>query len=226
MAARNFYYGSDSRIVSGSANFASLISTGYAGYGISHAQAVAYGALDATLQAAYSAAVAPETRTPVAVSAKDLARRDVQIQAALLAKIAYATQTVADSQLVGLGLLPRSVPRPRAAATAPPVLEVISVVGRLTRVRIRAASAEGGRMPAATIGAQLYSFVSEDPPTDPRQYRYEGLATRGTAEVLFPNEVAGGSTVWIAAAWVSRRGVGGAPATRCKLRSKAGLFWR
>ncbi len=50
------------------------------------------------------------------------------------------------------------------------------------------------------------SFVGADAPTDPRVYHYEGMATRSTTQVLFPDTVASGATVWLSAQWVSARG--------------------
>ena len=43
---RNFYYGKDATIVAGSANFASLISSGAVSYGLTTAQATAFGTLN------------------------------------------------------------------------------------------------------------------------------------------------------------------------------------
>ena len=69
----NFYRGKDADIVAGSANFASLTATGFASYGLSTGQATAFGALNTTLQSAYSAAINPSTRTPVTIEAKRVA---------------------------------------------------------------------------------------------------------------------------------------------------------
>lgn len=209
---RNFYLRTQAEIVSGSANFASLIVANAATYGLTSVQATAYQGLDVALQSAYTAAINPETRTPVAVGAKDSAITNVRNRAILLSKIIYATPSVNDSQLTALGLLPRAVRTPRPPATTPPVVEVMSVSGRLVKVRIHAVSSAGARKPVGSVGALVYSFTGPAAPTDPRQYHYEGLATRGTCEIQFPNDVASGATAWIAAAWVSQRG---APGTAC-----------
>src|SRR5687768_15820461 len=72
---RNFYFGKDADIVTGSANFASLIATGFASYGLTTGQATAFGTLDTALQSAHTDAVEPSTRTPVSVEAKNIALR-------------------------------------------------------------------------------------------------------------------------------------------------------
>ena len=112
--ARNFYLRRQAEIVSGSANFASLIVANAALYGLTSSQSTGYQTLDSVLQAAYSAAVNPDTRTPVAIGAKDLAIRNVRDRAIVISKIIYATQTVNDYQLTALGLLPRGADAPAA----------------------------------------------------------------------------------------------------------------
>lgn len=204
--ARNFYYGADARIVAGSAIFASLIDGNASMYGLSTEQAARYVAADALLQETYRRAITPATRTPVAVREKDDARNLVQRDAARLAQIMYATETVNDGQLMTLGLQPRAVRTARSVPPTPPIVEVVSVMGRRVRVRFRAASSAGAGKAEGALGVQVYSFVGNEPATNARQYRYEGLASRSTYEIVFPNDVASGATVWISAAWVSRRG--------------------
>src|SRR3954465_4714087 len=78
---RNFYFGKDADIVAGSANFASLIATGFASYGLSSARQTAVAALNTALQSAYSAAINPSTRTPVTIEAKTLAIQSMRANA-------------------------------------------------------------------------------------------------------------------------------------------------
>ena len=84
------------------------------------------------------------------------------------------------------------------------------VVGRLVTVRIAARASSETRKPLGCLGAQLYVFCGDAPPSDPQQYRFEGIATRKTATIRFPDHVASGSTAWVSAAWISRRGEAGA----------------
>ncbi len=204
--AQNWYHGKDASIVAGSANFGGLIATGFASYGLTTGQQAAFNALNTILQAKYSAAITPDTRTPVAIEGKNLAIVNVRRSAVALSKIIYATLTVTDEQLVALGLLPRTVPTPIPATMTPPVVTIKSVVGRLVEITIKQAGTESRARPLGSAGAQVYSFVGDEPAADPGAYKFEGLATRGVAAVLFSNEVASGATAWISCAWVSRRG--------------------
>ncbi len=52
----------------------------------------------------------------------------------------------------------------------------------------------------------IYTFVGPEAPTDPRQYHFEGPTTRPTTQIIFPNTVPSGATVWVSAQWVSARG--------------------
>ena len=55
-------------------------------------------------------------------------------------------------------------------------------------------------------GPGYVRFVGAEAPSDPRAYHFEGMTTRTIAQVLFPNTVASGATVWLSACWVSARG--------------------
>ena len=203
---RNFYYGKTADVVAGSDNFASLIATGFAGYGLTSAQATAFGTLNAALQTAWSESFEPTTRTRVAIATRNQAVKNMRASAILLAKIIYATPTVSDAQLVGLGLLPRATRTPIPAPTTAPVVEVGVVSGRVVNLRLHPADAERRGIEAGARGANVYSYVGPTPPTDPRDYHFEGMATRAITQVLFPNDVPSGATVWLSACWVSGRG--------------------
>jgi hypothetical protein len=220
----NFYRGTDAEVVAGSASFASLLATGFASYGITSGQQAVFAELNATLQSAYAAAVAPGTRTPVAVRAKNIAIRNVRANAIHLGKIISATPTVTDAQLVELGLLPRSgrtpVPRPDSA----PVIEVLSVRGNTASLRLR----EGGDStrrgkPAGVSGAAVYSFVGAVPPTDERAWTFEALTSRVKIDVEFPSRVTPGSRVWFTAFWFNQRKQRGPAATPVTTNLQGGM---
>jgi hypothetical protein len=203
---RNFYFGKDADIVAGSANFAALIATGFASYGLTSAQSTAFGLLNTALQSAYTAATNPSTRTPVTIQASRQAIINMRASAVLLAKIVYATASVTDAQLVALGLLPRASRTPIPVPSTPPTVEVLSVSGRLVNIRVHDLDSERRGIPFGARGANIYSFVGPEAPTDPRQYHYEGVTTRAKAQIIFPDSVVSGALVWLSASWVSARG--------------------
>jgi hypothetical protein len=203
---QNFYHGKDADIVAGSANFAALISAGPTTYGLVAAQSTAFGLLNTALQDAYTTAITPETRTPVAIAAKNIALKNVRESAKHLANQIAGTASVTNAQLVSLGLLPRTIPTPRPVPSTPPVLEVVSCSGRLVKVRIHDATSESRGKPFGAIGANIYSYVGASAPAEPSAYHFEGMGTRPVTDIIFPNSVASGATVWLSAQWVSARG--------------------
>ena len=202
----NFYVGTNAQVVAGSANFAALIATDFADYGLTNSQATAFGTVNTALQSAWSEATEPTTRTRITIAAKNLALKNMRTQAILLAKIIYATPTVSDAQLLGLGLLPRASRTPIPAPTTAPVVEVGVVSGRLVNLRLHASDSERRGMEVGAKGANVYSYVGPTPPDDSRDYHFEGMTTRTITQVLFPDSVASGATVWLSARWVSARG--------------------
>jgi hypothetical protein len=206
MSDRNFYHGKGATIVAGSANFAAMLTAEAVSLGIQPAQATAFGVLNTALQSAWTTATTPETRTRVAIEAKNLAIKQMRAGAIPLAKEIVGNPAVTDSQLIALGLLPRTSPTPRPPEMTAPEVDIVEVRNRLAKIRVRQAGVESNARPVGSVGAYIFSYVGPTAPTDPSQYKLEGLCTRRYVEVLFPNDVPNGATAWIAAAWVAQRG--------------------
>jgi hypothetical protein len=212
--ARNFYYGKHADIVAGSANFSTLITGSPTSYGLTAGQATTFGTLNTALQSAYTAAVNPSTRTPVTVEALTLAIKNMRANAILLGKIVYATSTVNDAQLVGLGLLPRPSRTPIPAPSDAPVIDVRSVSGNTVKLRLHAAGDSTRRgKPAGVSGASIFSFVGATPPTEETDWKFEGNASRTNIEVSFPGTTPSGARVWFTAFWYNQRSQRGPAAT-------------
>ena len=116
---KSFYTGKDSELQLGSANFAAKILLAPLSYGLSVAQATAYGALNTTFQGAWVLANNPDTRTKGTIAAKDDSAEQVRIMASNLAKIIDGTPTVTNTQKIDLGLSVRSTPTPVGAPSTP-----------------------------------------------------------------------------------------------------------
>jgi hypothetical protein len=222
VATRNFYYRNQADAVSGSANFASEIAADFAALGLTSAQSTAFGVVNSALQTAWTAAITPETRTPVSIEQKTIALRNMRAAAIPLAKQIVGNPAVTDAQLIALGLLPRTVPTPIPPTMTPPEVDVKSVVGRLVTLRVRQTGVENNSRPIGSVGAYIFSHVGPTAPTEPEAYKFEGLCTRRTVQVQFPNDVPSGATAWIAAAWVSARGQRGFACTPVSVTIQGG----
>lgn len=205
--ARNFYFGADATMASGSALFSALINEDAAAFGITEAQALEYREIDLELQEAMAAARTPTTRSPVAVARKNVAVKSMQRRASDLRGIITSTEAVSNAQLLALGLLPRSRRTRRNPPELAPRVRMVSTLGRVATIRVCDAGSGGGRSkPFAAIGAEVFSYVGEESPARPSDYKFEQLTTRTTATITLPNDVANGATIWISARWVTRRG--------------------
>jgi hypothetical protein len=202
----NFYWRNEAEIVSGAVSFASLISSSPESYGISSEQAASFSALSVALKSAYLAATTPGTRTIVAVAEKNGALKAMRTNAMLLANIAYANPAVADAQLIELGLNPRATRSPIRVPDQAPALHVTGVSQRLVSLVLRPSDSNRRGKPFGAAGANLYSFLGENPPSDPRAYFFEKMTTRARTQLQFNADVANGATVWLSACWVSARG--------------------
>ena len=202
----NFYSGTDAELATGSTNVVSIITPSPVLYGITSATVVSYTALTTNFNTLYQQVIAPATRTPTLVGSKNNAKTLLKKASANLARIFVATSTVTNEMLQALRMNERVIPTPRPVPDTSPVVEVTSVVGRLVNVRVHDPESERRGLPFGAKSANIFSFVGPDAPTDPRQYHFEGPTTRANAQIIFPNSVPNGSTIWLSAAWVSARG--------------------
>jgi hypothetical protein len=204
MASKSFLPEKDAALLAWSNNFSTLISAGAVSYGLTTTQATAYAALHATYATSLTA-VDPPIRNKAAVATKNTARTALKANARMLAKIVEATPTVTNTQKVTLGLTVRSAPAPIPPPALAPILDVVSVIGRTVKVRLHSPTSDRrGKPPGVAVGF-VYSFIGATPPSELSAFKFEGTTTRTTFDVVFPSTVAGGSQVWLTAAWANPR---------------------
>src|SRR6185437_14193668 len=106
-----------------------------------------------------------------------------------------------------LGLPQRgTVPVPIPPPAESPLIEIKQTSGRTVRIRLinTLQPTRRGR-PDGTIGASVFSFVGEAPPPSTSQWKFEGSTGLTTVDVVFPDSVAAGATVWLTAFWMNPR---------------------
>jgi hypothetical protein len=197
----------EAELVTFSGNFKTKITAAPTTYGLTAAQATAYGTKHDAFVAAYTVAQDPETRSPVNVSAKNVAKVILIAELRLLAGVVQRFPGTTNPMRIELGLPPRDFePTPVPPPSAAPLLEVKSVFGRTARIRlIDAANPTRRGKPLGVIGASVFSHVGATPPAELSAWKFEGNTGRTTVDVVFPSSVASGATVWLTAFWFNPR---------------------
>jgi hypothetical protein len=195
----------DAGLLAWSVNFKTLTTATPTVYGLTADQASEFSDAQIGYATAYQKAQDPNTRTTPNVTAKNLARDEMKRIAGNLAKIIYGHGTN-DAMLEALGLTVRKTPTRHGAPTVRPGPDIESVNGYKVGVNIHdsASSAKRGK-PAGAVAAWVYTFVGETYPSDPTLWDFQGSATTGKFEITFPNTLAGGTQIWICAAWINTR---------------------
>ena len=173
--------------------------------------ASANGTLTTAFINAHATANAQATRSPMNITLKNEAKRAVVANVRMLGRLVQGTASVTPAQKQDLGLNPRdTVPSPIPVPATSPDIDFVSVVGRVVRIRIHDTSSGTRRAkPPGVYSAGVDSYVGPAAPSDPALYKFEGITTRTLIDVLFPDTVASGATVWLCACWYNPRGQAG-----------------
>lgn len=205
---RDYLPRTDGGLLSFSSNFSTKLSAEPEAFG----QTIAVATLLATKQSLFAtrltAAVDPTTRGSHTRLLKNEARLDLVAYLRQVAQAITRTLTVTDAQRDALGLpIVDREPSPRHAPALAPLIEVMSVIGTLVKLRLRDAQAPDSRAkPPSAEGATVFSYCGETPPpaNDPG-WRWEGQTSRTITEVQFPATVPS-QKVWVTAVWYTERG--------------------
>jgi hypothetical protein len=205
----------DSVLVPYSINFNDRLASRADDYGITEPQAASYTAVHVPYLAAVSAldvARAAGTRSQSLTAARNDARDNLLRVGRELYAMVSANDAVSDQLKIDLGVHVRGesvrVPMPSKA----PSITVADVRERTVTVNVFDKNTESkrGKAPNATA-AWLYTFVGEDYPADPAGWSFQGATTKYKHDITFPNTIAGGTRVWIMAAWINRKQQSGPP---------------
>lgn len=195
----------DNELLAFATNLKTLITAAPTTYGLTAAQATAYGAVVSSYASAL-AACDPGIRSKTAVAAKNTAKANLKLASQQTANLINGTPTVTDAQKVALGIPPRAKPQPIPAPSTPPSVEVISVSGWNVKIGLRTSSTDAKRRkPAGVSGCTVMSFVGTAPSNDMSKWKYEGMSGKTVVDVTFPITVPPGSQVWLTAFWFNNR---------------------
>jgi hypothetical protein len=195
----------DDGLLAWSLNFKTLITATPTTYGLTAAQATAYGTVHTDFATAL-AACDPAIRNKTSTNAKNAARTALKIAARQTASLVEGTPTVTDAEKIQLGLTVRSAPIPIPTPKDAPGLDVVSTAGWTAKIRLHDAAAGGKRgKPSGVSGASVFSFVGATAPADIGSWQFEGNTGRTTIDIVFPNTLAPGAKVWLTAFWFNGR---------------------
>lgn len=100
-----------------------------------------------------------------------------------------------------------STPTPIPVPNSKPLVSVIQVSGSVATLTIRDIDNQDKRArPLGAAGANLFSFVGENAPTTPDQWKFEGQVTKTKFELQLGQTLPAATKVWITACWYSARG--------------------
>ena len=201
----------DSLLVPWSANFDTRANATPLVFGLTAAQANDYTTLHTPYVAAYNAmmeARADGSNSKALTAARTAAKDALLAYARELYAFVSANTSVSDENKILLGVHVRSGGNtPVPAPTERPGMHVEAVVERTIELTIHdsASSTKRGK-PAGAVQALVYYFAGEDYPSDPNGWSFAGVATKRTFAFTVPDSVAGGTRVWVCAAWTNRVG--------------------
>src|SRR5688500_16050829 len=200
----------DSLLVTWSTNTDTRLTASPVTYGTTAAVATAYTAVHDPFIVAFNnvlAARAAGVRSSPLAAIKDAAKAALLQFARPLYKTIQANTAVTAAAKIELGVVvPDRQPSPQPVPGFPPQLTIVSVNGRLVKIRLSdPAHPTHRRMPAGCDGATVMSFVGEEAPRDPTVYKYEGATSKTTVDVLFPESLAPGTQVWLTAFFFNER---------------------
>lgn len=209
---KDYIPSADADLVNWSDNFNTVISTGYASYGLSSGQAASYSTLNTAYADAYAAAVNPGTRTATTVAAKDTARNSLVAFARQLGQIARKYPGITDELLADAGLtVPDPIPSPISAPTTQPVLSLQQSTSLTQVLKYKDSVLVNPRSkPSGVVSLQLFRKIALTPPASIADCSFVGNYSRSPIQVDFDGGDALKNAYYIAR-WVTARGLFGPP---------------
>ncbi|MEM1027211.1 MAG: hypothetical protein AAGJ38_03925 [Planctomycetota bacterium] len=178
---------------------------GPADFGIPDALASEFTAAQTAYTTAYAASQALATRGPSSIAAKDDARKAFLVVARRAIKQAELYPQLTNEQRTDLRIpIPDTTRTPIEPPQDAPRLQVLTVDGHLVKLRV-VDQDNKKRKPAHISGYMLFSYVGENPPADPADYKFVTTESKLDYDFWLPSELVVGQKVWLTAAWLNRK---------------------
>jgi hypothetical protein len=205
---RDFLPRPDNEFRDWSANFIVHLLTGGEALGISLAQCERYEELHDSFVAAYLQSFNVSTRTRPVVEAKNSARKVLEREARMLARIIRANPNVTSPQRAGLRL---SIDKPGKSARIGPPAVTPSIVlnatsGRYVAGTIKEHLSVLSRRPRGVAATMLFAFFGDVAPAWPTGWQMLAQVTRSKFTIPLGAEIEPKTRVWVCACYVNGKG--------------------
>ena len=197
----------DDKLLSWSATFKSHIVANPTTYGLVALQSSSYATLHDSYAVALATVADKNTRNVSNVELKNVAKRNLTIQARGLGGMVQKNPAISDALKLGLGITVRSQGQPIPAPSSSPLIEIVGVAGNTVSLRFKSTETIGKRgKPAGVQGVQIHSLVGDAANTqDVSAWTFQGTTSQTLIDIELPESVAPGAMVWFTAAWVNPR---------------------
>jgi hypothetical protein len=155
------------------------------------------------------AACAAGERSMSAVTRKNACRTELQQVARYVISAVKATPSVGATERVELGIAVKGKPTRASVPEGVPTIRVREVKQRRVMIQLNASGTTRRGKPDGVGGALLITYVGATPPSDPAQWRQQGVTGKTRLTMEFPEWAGPFAKVWIAAAWFNTRGEAG-----------------
>lgn len=206
--------GREADLITAAQTFHDVATVAPATYSLTALQLTTLGTKLSDFQTKWDVCQVPGTKTRVAVELKNVSKADLVAYLRSLCRIVQAAPTTTNAIRTELGIpLRDAIASPIGVPASAPILTVRKVWGRQITIRLESADIEGRGLAPGILGAQVYTFVGDEPASDTQVWVNQGLCTRTNVVIQLADETPAGAKVWITAAWVNPRGMAGVACT-------------
>jgi hypothetical protein len=206
--------GREADLITAAQTFHDVATVAPATYSLTAAQLTTLGTKLSDFQTKWDVCQVPGTKTRVAVELKNASKDDLVSYLRSLVRVVQNAITTTNAMRAELGIPLRDyLPSPIGVPGSAPILTVRKVWGHQFTCRLESADVEGRGLPPGVLGAQVYTFVGDEPASDTQVWVNQGLVTRTNFVIQLADETPAGAKVWITAAWVNPRGQAGVACT-------------
>lgn len=186
-------------------NMRALIGDSPTVYGLTAAQGETFVTKATVFLELFNQTEKPDERTPALIEARDDAKKDLVAYTRKIVGIIQDQPTTTNQMRAALGITIREpsvtpVPPPTRA----PQLDVTAVTGWTVKLRVHDGSGNR-RKPDGVQGANIFSFIGDQPPTELAAWKFEGGISKTTGTVEFDHTLAPGTKVYLTAFWFNPR---------------------